>query len=66
MVPQFILDLPTPRLLAYYKKHYRKPNPYTDYYGEVAVDDQAVYDEWNADKETLKNELATREHVQHD
>ena len=63
MVPQFILELPTPRLLTYFKKHYRRPNPYQDYYGGVEPDDQEAYDEWNKEREALKEELARREHV---
>lgn len=59
-IEQHILDLPTPRLLAYYKKHYHKANPHDDYYGygntEAAI-------AWDKDRDTIKLELDNREHV---
>jgi hypothetical protein len=57
-----ILNLPTPRLLAYYKKHYRGGNPYTRYY--LYEGDEAAAAQWDKDCEAIKTELNTREHVE--
>lgn len=64
MLEAHILKLPTPRLLAFYKKHYRGINPYGDYYGYGAEDGNTErYEEWNAECEAIKEELANREHI---
>jgi hypothetical protein len=63
MVPQFILELPTPRLLKYFQKHYRRPSPYADYYGQVDENEQEAHSEWLRERETLRAELSMREHV---
>lgn len=62
MISRQILDLPTPRLLAYYKKYYRGNNLYLGYDGIIL--DQEAYDEFVADRDAIKAELETREHVQ--
>ena len=59
-VEQKILDLPTPRLLAYYKKHYRRNNPHTSYY---SYGDEAAAAEWDKNAAEIKLELDNREHV---
>ena len=67
MVEPHILKLPTPRLLAYYKKRYRRDNPYRDqeWFSEEAREaNRADAKEWDADRATIKAELNTREHVE--
>jgi len=61
-----ILKLPTPRLLAYYKKHYRNGrNPFISYYSEhPSPEDKAKADSWTACRVTIQNELSIREHVE--
>lgn len=56
-----ILELPTPRLLAYFKKHYR--NLYHNRFGwsEAA---QAKYKGFESNREKILAELSTREHVE--
>ena len=64
MIQPHILKLPTPRLLAFYKKHYRGPNPYTDWWGGIPDESNEAYYEWEAEQEALKKELDSREHVE--
>ena len=67
MVEPHILELPTPRLLTYYKKYYRRDNPYKDQdwlSEEVRKANRAVAKEWEADRVIIKTELNTREHVE--
>ena len=59
---QQILNLPTPRLLAYYKAHYRSGNPYNRYYNFAG--DEAASARWEANRKAIKQELDTREHVE--
>ena len=58
-----ILKLPTPRLLTYYKKYYRGPNPYTDYWGYIEENQRDEYEAFEAERKVLKDELDNREHV---
>jgi len=64
MISAHILKLPTPRLLAYYKKHYRGQSPYTDYWGQVEEREADQHAEYEAEREALKKELGNREHVE--
>lgn len=66
MIEPHILKLPTPRLLAFYKKHYRRPNPYSEhhYYYYSYTYDVDAYNQFEADCNTVKDELSRREHVE--
>ncbi len=63
MLEPHILKLPTPRLLAYYKKNFQGSNPYMDVYGFIADLDVIAYNEFEADRIAIKAELDTREHI---
>ena len=60
-----ILDLPTPRLLAYYKKHYRRSNPFVDREDDGVYNyDKEKHHEWQAIHDAIRAELDNREHVE--
>lgn len=60
-----ILKLPTPRLLAYYKKHYRDRSGRMRYNFEcLSKITEAEYKEFNDRRELIAQELATREHIE--
>jgi hypothetical protein len=63
MLEPHILKLPTPRLLAYYKKYYRGHNPYGDHWGYVPDESADAYNKWDAEHDAIKAELDLREHV---
>jgi hypothetical protein len=65
MLQEHILKLPTPRLLAYYKKHYQRDNPHVDNedHGIYAYDEQK-HNDWNASHTAIKAELNKRENVE--
>lgn len=65
MVPEFILNLPTPRLLKYFKKHYRDRKGYIQYHYTNSEDngDQEYLEEFMESYNAIKAELDRREHV---
>ena len=59
-----ILKLPTPRLLAYYKKHYRSGiNPHVNIHYPHNTDHQKAA-KWHLEHDIIKAELDKREHVE--
>lgn len=65
MIEAHILKLPTPRLLAYYKKHYQRSNPFVDREDDGVYNyDEAKHDEWEATHDAIKAELDKRSHVE--
>jgi len=65
MIEVHILKLPTPRLLAYFKKHYQRSNPHVDNDDRGIFNyDEAKFNEWQNDYQALKTELDKRKHVE--
>jgi len=65
VIEQRILELPTPRLLAYFKKHYRNRRGVMEYncaneYSHITEADLAAF---ITDFDTVKAELNRRENV---
>jgi len=67
MIEERILNLPTHRLLAYFKKHYRDRKGRIEYSvscGEHGNYTQEDLDEFMKEFNTIKVELDNREHVE--
>jgi len=66
VIEQRILELPTPRLLAYFKKHYRNRRGLMEHscsseYGRITQED---LDKFISEFNAIKVELDNREHVE--
>ena len=65
MLKAHILKLPTPRLLAYFKKYYRDRRGFIEYHrGNEQYVSKENYDTFMAEFDMIQAELNGREHVE--